>query len=259
MSTNHPTQLNKLLQMIPQGAVILSSWLSAQGYSHDLQKRYKKSQWLQSIGSGAIIRTGNRVDYHGGLYALQAHAGLSVHVGGRTALSLLGRAHYLEMAAGRIVLIGGPTEKLPSWFNSYDWQTKVAYFRTSFLPPHIGLMDWGVHDFTTKISTPARAMLEALYLAPKHQELVECYELMEGLNNLRPEIVQTLLEHCRSVKVKRLFLYLAEKCQHHWLEFIDLTNIDLGSGTRSLVKKGVYIGKYKITVSKELADNRQSG
>jgi hypothetical protein len=44
--------------------------------------------------------------------------------------------------------------------------------------------------------------------------LVECYELIESQNNLRPDLLQKLLEQCTSVEVKRLFLYLAEKAKH---------------------------------------------
>ena len=105
------------------------------------------------------------------------------------------------------------------------------------------------------VSSPARAMLECLYLAPEKQELLECFELMEGLNNLRPKVVQELLEQCTSVKVKRLFLYLADKAGHEWLQYLDLQKIDLGSGKRSLVKNGVYVAKYQITVPKELAEH----
>jgi hypothetical protein len=75
---------------------------------------------------------------------------------------------------------------------------------------------------------------------------------MEGLNNLRPRSVQALLEECTSVKVKRLFLYLAEKAGHEWFDFINLDNIDLGSGKRAIVDGGVYVSKYQITVPKEL-------
>ena len=39
-----------------------------------------------------------------------------------------------------------------------------------------------------------------------------------GLNDLVPNQVQQLLEQCISVKVKRLFLYLAEKTNHSWFE-----------------------------------------
>jgi hypothetical protein len=89
---------------------------------------------------------------------------------------------------------------------------------------------------------------------PKEISLDECYELMEGLNNLVPGLVQQLLEKCTSVKVKRLFLYLAEKSDHEWMKFLNKAKIDLGKGKRSFAKKGVYVPQYQITVSKDLED-----
>ena len=103
-----------------------------------------------------------------------------------------------------------------------------------------------------KISSPVRAIFECLYLAPKTQPLFEVFEMMEGLNNLRPKSVQKLLEDCTSIKVKRLFLYMADKAKHEWLNFVELDKVDLGSGKRSIVSDGVYIPKYQITVPKEL-------
>ena len=94
--------------------------------------------------------------------------------------------------------------------------------------------------------------MECLYLAPKYQPLLEVFELMESLNNLRPAIVQKLLEECTSIKVKRLFLYLADKAGHEWFNFIDLDKVDLGSGKRSIVSGGTYVAKYQIMVPKEL-------
>lgn len=257
MATDNKTKINKMLSTAPAGAVLLSPWLASQGYSTDLQKYYRKSGWLESIGTGALKRAGTDVDYHGGIYALQNQAGLSIHVGGRTALSLLGRGHYVDLSGGRAVLFGGVKEKLPTWFRNYDWGTRIDYYTTSFLPEDMGLVDLERPGFTIKVSGAARAIMECLYLAPQHQEFYECYELMEGMNDLRPKSVQELLENCSSVKVKRLFLYLADKLKHPWLEFVDLSNVDLGSGTRSLVKNGVYIDKYKITVPKEFEKNEQ--
>jgi hypothetical protein len=43
MSTKPESKLNQLLQNIPQGVVLLSSWLVEQGYSHDLQQKYLRS------------------------------------------------------------------------------------------------------------------------------------------------------------------------------------------------------------------------
>src|SRR5579884_3675085 len=101
MSTSNQTKINHLLAATPPGTVLMSSWLADQGYSPDLQKRYRKSHWLESIGAGAMMRAGDSVDYYGALYALQKQAGLQVHPGGRTAMSLLGKAHYLELSPVR--------------------------------------------------------------------------------------------------------------------------------------------------------------
>ncbi|MEQ1705821.1 MAG: type IV toxin-antitoxin system AbiEi family antitoxin [Rickettsiales bacterium] len=254
MSTYNKSKINQLLSIMPKSTVVLSSWLAAQGYSLDLQKRYRKSQWFESIGTDAMIRSGDVVDYRGALYALQKYAGRSIHIGGRTALSLHGLAHYLELAPTRAVLFGGDKEKLPAWFNKHDWRAKICFYPTSFLPPDMAICNIEIKDFGINISTAERAIMECLYLTPDKQMLLECYELMEGLNTLRPKVIQQLLEHCTSIKVKRLFLYLANKAGHAWMDYIDLKKVDLGIGKRSLVKNGVYVAKYQITIPKELAE-----
>lgn len=254
MSTDSKLKINQLLSANPSGIVYLSSWLVAQGYSLDLQKRYRKSDWLTSIGTGAMIRSGQNVDYEGAIYALQEQADLFVHPGGKTALALLGKAHYLEMAQKKVTLFGGADERLPAWFLNYDWGLQLDYHSSSFLPPELGLTQIERKTFSIKISNATRSLMECLYLAPKQQELLECYQLMEGLNNLRPNQVQTLLEACSSIKVKRLFLYLAEKANHSWFQYLDVTKINLGKGKRSIVKDGVYDSTYKITIPAALAN-----
>jgi len=252
MSTDMGSKINSLLNSQPPGAVFLSSWMAEQGYSHDLQRRYKKSNWLKSIGAGAAIRSNEKVGYEGAIYALQNQTGLTIHPGGRTALSLLGKAHYLELVTSKIILFGGSGEKLPSWFKKHDWGTHIDYHETAFLPKNLGLTEFEAKNFSIKISGAALALMECLYLAPQKQELMECFELIEGLNNLIPKQVQTLLESCQSVKVKRLFLYMAEKAGHDWFNELDITKVDLGKGKRSLVKNGTFVGKYGITVPNEL-------
>jgi len=68
---------------------------------------------------------------------------------------------------------------------------------------------------------------------------------MEMLNGLRPNLLKQLLNECKSIKVKRLFLYMAEKANHSWLEDLDLTNIYLGKGKRSIVKRAFTIQNIK--------------
>lgn len=252
MNTARESKLNTLLSSQPSGIVLAASWLAKQGYSLDLQKQYRKSRWFDSIGTGALVRHGDQVDYLGGVYALQTQLGLSVHPAGKTALSLQGKSHYLELAAKKVQLFGGVDDALPLWFKKHDWGLDFDCKLSSFLPPKLGLVEFKHKSFTLKISSPARAVMECLYLAPRSQPLLEVFELMEGLNNLRPVSVQKLLESCNSVKVKRLFLYMADKAGHDWLNYLKLDKMDLGSGKRAIVADGVYVSKYQITVPKEL-------
>ena len=77
---------------------------------------------------------------------------------------------------------------------------------------------------------------------------------MEMLTTLRTGMVTKLLEQCSSFKVKRLFLYMAEKSKYAWFKRLDLSNVTLGSGTRSLGKGGVKNAKYNLIIPKELAE-----
>ncbi|HQS35837.1 MAG: hypothetical protein B7Y11_12835 [Sphingobacteriia bacterium 24-36-13] len=259
MVTENTTKINQLMQIVPPGVVLQASWLTDKGYSTDLQKYYRKSGWLRSFGTGAMVRLNEEPGYEGGLYALQKQSGLSVHVGGRSALALLGKAHYLEMnkATASLWLFGGEEERLPAWFRKHNWAQKIMYRPTSFLPQEKGLVDYAVANFSIKVSGPARAILECLYLAPEKFDLVECYELLENLNDLRPGQVQELLELCGSVKVKRLFLFMAEQLGHSWFKLIKMDNIDLGKGKRSIAPGGSFVPKYQITVPSNLIRNEQ--
>jgi len=254
MNSVKQAKINQLLSSLPSEVVVTSSWLAKQGYSYDLQKGYRKSLWFESIGKGALIRYGDKVDYLGAIYALQRQLALPVHPGAKTALTLLGKAQYLEFSARRAQLFSRLNTPLPLWFEKQDFGIEIENKATNFLPPKMGLVEFEHKRFSVEISSPARAIMECLYLSPKKQSLLEAYELMESLNNLPPKLVQNLLEHCHSIKVKRLFLYMAEKAKHEWFNYIHHDKVDLGTGKRSIVTKGVYIPKYQITVPKELEE-----
>ena len=64
-------KINHLVNEWPPGAVYLTSWLTKRGVSNQLLDRYKKSGWVEAISRGAVKRTGDKVNYQGGLYALQ--------------------------------------------------------------------------------------------------------------------------------------------------------------------------------------------
>lgn len=250
---NNGSKINQMLQQLPNGSVLLASWLKDQGYSYELQQRYRKSEWLTSIGGGAMIRTGEKLSLAGAIYALQHHTGIKIHIGGRTALGLQGYAHYIELERKETLLFAEHGVKLPAWVRNNNWDTKPVLITTSFLPEDTGLVDFKEKEFNLLISGAARAMMECLFLTPGHFDLEEAMQLMEGLNLLKPGVVQDLLEQCRSVKVKRLFLHFAKRSGHAWFKQLQLNKIDLGSGKRSLVTDGVLVREYNITLPKHLA------
>jgi len=254
MTTNTDSKLKKLFEQHIPGTVLLASWLDKNGFSHDLQKYYRRSGWLDSMGTGAFKMPKESVSWQGGLFALQTQASLPVHVGGRTALSLQGMAHYVRLGNEAIYLFSSPKLKLPAWFINYDWKTQVQHIKTSINPTELGLVNFEEKNFSIRIASPERAILECLYQAPDNLDLVECYHLFEGLSNMRPKIIQELLEACTSIKVKRLFFYMAHKAQHQWLSFIDQSVISLGEGDRSITNGGVYVSQFHISIPKELAD-----
>ena len=242
-----------MLDLHRQGTVALPKWLESLGISRELQKSYRKNGWLETMGAGAFKRSGEQVSWQGGLYAIQQQAKLPIHAGALTALSLQGLAHYFRMSEETVFLFSPQQTILPRWFKNYAWGYPVQHIKTSLLPEELGLTPHEEKNFSIAISTPERAILECLYLAPTKLDLVECYHLMEGLSNLRPKLVQELLEQCTSVKTKRLFLYMANKAQHQWLTFVDQKKIDVGKGDRSIVKGGVYNSDFQISIPKELA------
>ncbi len=87
-----------------------------------------------------------------------------------------------------------------------------------------------------------------LHLVPKEVGFDEAQLIMENLVTLRPDVVQRLLTACRSVKVKRLFLYMAERHEHAWFSKLELSKVNLGKGKRMIVPNGRFNAKYQITV-----------
>jgi hypothetical protein len=253
MGSSTGSKINQLLRRWPNGTVAVSSWLEKQGAYQQLVQRYEATAWLRRVGQGAYAKAGDKIEWTGGLYALQEQLKLPIHVGGKTALQMQGYAHFLPMGKGTAVsLFGPPDMKLPAWFKQYRWGVKVRYTATNLFSGQgdQGLTKKELGSYSIKVSTPERAIMELLYGVPLVDSYEEARLLMEGLTTLRPRVVQNLLEKCASVKVKRLFMLLGENCKHAWVRKLDPSKVDFGKGKRTLVKGGRFDPKYKITVPK---------
>ncbi len=256
------SKINQLLQRWPNGTVAVSSWLENQGAYQQLVRKYEATAWLRRVGQGAYAKAGDKAEWTGGLYALQEQLKLPVHAGAKTALQMQGYAHFLPLGKGATVsLFGPPNVKLPAWFKQHRWGVKVRYTTTNLFAGQAdqGLTKKELGPYSIKLSAPERAMMEVLYGVPQVDSYEEARLLMEGLTTLRPRVVQALLETCASVKVKRLFMFLAENCKHAWAGKVDLSKVDFGKGKRALVKGGRFDSKYQITVPNTEAESTARG
>ena len=257
MDSQNSMKINLVLQAWPKGTVAVHAWLKAQGVSRKLADQYRRRGWIDAVGRGAFVRRGDKVEWSGAVYAIQTASGKSIHPGGRTALELHGLAHFLGLSArAPVYLFGSPGVRMPEWFRAHDWKRPIRYSATGLFSKDLGLTPRSFGDFAVDISSPERAVLEYLDGFPDDGSFEEARELVEGLATLRPEPLQSLLEQCTSVKVKRMFLYLADKANHPWRGQLKEGRVKLGSGKRSLVREGKFDVHYQITVPADLAESK---
>lgn len=287
MTEQKTTKLNWLQHHLPEGLLADAGWLEAHGYSSSLRHQYVTRGWLEQPAHGVFRRpTGKlssaenegRLRWEQVVISLQLLLDAPAIVGGRTALELQGFAHYLTSGGPREIHLYG-REKLPGWVSKLGLEARFilhtkSLFRNDPITRGLGSVSvnvrtgkagvtdpihgsftqqsWGPWDWPLTLSTPERAILELLDEVPQRETFHQADMLMEGLRNLSPRRLQKLLADCRSVKVKRLFLWLAERHNHGWLKHLDRSAIDLGKGKRMLARGGKLDTKYQITVPENL-------
>ena len=249
MSSIKNTNIKNVLKNHPHNTILTAQGLLNQGVSRDLQRSAVRSGWFTRIGHGAYTVLDEPVDLDGALYTLQRELDLKIHQGGFSVLhEKYGKTHNIPISRHK-QLFSYRGERIPTWFkekygDSYD------LVKTSFLPPAVGLIDYENMNFTVRISSIERAVLEMLYLTPSAHTLHESYQILELITVIKPELMMELLECCSSIKVKRLFLYMAERLDFPWFRRIGISKIDLGSGVREISKGGQYDKKYGIVIEK---------
>ncbi len=282
MGAQNKGKLNWLQLHVPEGLLVDAAWLQRHGFSSALRVKYTSHRWLEQIARGVYRRpssdAGEPLRWQYAVISLQMLLGLSFTVGGRTALELQGFAHYLSTGTREVHLYG--TGKPPGWTSKLTLDARLIFHNGGKLfprPTHapdtenkippggtgqgvatdslqIGVVrqTWGHWDWPLIVSSPERAILELLDEVPNSETFHQADMLMEGLTTLSPRRLQTLLAECRNVKVKRLFLWFAERHNQPWLKGINREEIDLGKGKRMLVRGGKLDPKYNITVPETL-------
>ena len=128
----------------------------------------------------------------------------------------------------------------------------MATVPTGDLQANLTILPWGHWSWPLSLSSPERAVLELLDELPDRETFHQVDMLVGSLPSLRPRRLQKLLANCRSIKVKRLFFFFADRHKHAWLKRIERDSVDLGAGKRMLARGGRLDRTYQITVPEDL-------
>jgi hypothetical protein len=271
MSEPNGSKLNRLLGTLGDTTLVSSRWLRTQGYPSNLVARYVSNGWLRSPARGVYLRKNGLPTWEGLVHCLQFLERLPVHVGGRFALLRHGHEHHLRLGEAAAVSLYG-TAKLPSWSTKlplregvlwcgrgpFGWPNMAYDPETSdaeLIQRGLALLSTDTRSPGLVFSTPERAILELCDEKPSSALVYEINDLLRGLGTLRPKLLSHLLQHCSSVKAKRLFLALAARNRPAWWAHLELAAVDLGSGKRMLIRGGRLDTQYQISLPADLDEH----
>lgn len=266
------------VMLVPHGLVVTRQWLQGQEIERHRIDNWVKSAQIISLKNGVYKRPDGKLTWQGVVCSLQ-RMGHRLYPGGVTALQLHGMGHYLPLSAQKIIHLYG-VDKLPKWSNRllpdvmFVYHNECRLFGKKYLPNQVvdekstnikqsveenftNILNWGVDDWKFKVSCSERALFEVLMDVPDKISFEYADQLMQGMATLSPRRLNKLLKCYENIKVRRLFLWFAERHNHPWfskldLEHFNMVNNTLGAGKRVLQHGGKLDMKYFITVPLEM-------
>ncbi|TDY04001.1 type IV toxin-antitoxin system AbiEi family antitoxin domain-containing protein [Thiohalophilus thiocyanatoxydans] len=246
--------------VLPEGRLVDRKWLKSREFNRPLVDYYLRSGALEAVARGIYRRPGPALKWQHVVYSLQ-ELGFAIHIGGRTALDHQGMAHYLPMGGHETIQLYA-AGKLPAWFAQLETPVEFerhsrALFAANVTTAGYTSLPFGGWDWPLNYSTRERALLEYVDELPDRADLDMADKYMEGATSFRPELLMSLLQACKRIKTKRLFLWLAARHRHAWFAQLDVSALELGSGKRVVYPGGVLDKQYNITVPREYANGEK--
>lgn len=257
------SKINWLVANTYPGSLVLQQWLTENGISYSLAQRYTHSGWLKKISSGVYYRSGAnddiKPDWVGALQAMDMQLKHPVHLAGLSSLALQGLSHYLHLRKEHVWIGVKNKQSLPKWFREFPNQNWFYCGNHKLeIYPEKDLKVISVKGHELKASCPELAAYEIVDAIGKQISFEHAAELFQGLVNLSPRKVQSLLERSRSVQTNRVFLFLSHYYGHQWTQRIDESKVLLGSGKRQVEEQGRFDERYQITVPEILSVKKEN-
>lgn len=241
-------------KVLSEGLIVDRSWLKSKGFERSAVDYYVRAGKLQAYGHGVYRKPGPPLKWQNVVYSLNL-LGADVHIGHLSALAYYGYEHYLDLNLSQRITVYCQ-RKLPEWAVRVSGIALKRIAGNPFSQDFkIGLenVPFGTWDWPISYASPERAFLELFSTLKTGNEINSAMMMFESAATLRPNLLQLLLEECKQIKAKRLFLWMSKRLNHQWYKLIDQNTIDLGTGKRQIIKDGVLDKDFLITVPKELS------
>lgn len=261
LSVKMPSKINWLVNHTLSGSLVLQQWLTENGISHSLTQKYVQSGWLKKLYNGVYYRpvanSTAKPSWVEALEVLTKQFKNEVHLAGLSSLEQQGFGHYLSFSSKNIWIGTSNRQSLPKWFKTY-YDQRWLYCTNSKLNTFIDsdYISIQINGKQIRASSPELAAYEVVNAVGKHITFEHAAELFQGLVNLSPRKVQSILTRSNAVQTNRIFLFLSHLHDHQWIKRLDESFVTLGTGKRQVVENGKYDDRYKITVPAKLLSTK---
>jgi hypothetical protein len=249
----------QLRNLLPLGMLSTKPWLISQGLNPHFVDNAVRSKTLCPLVAGVFVLHDSYITWEGVVTSLQRMSNAPVYVGGLSALALLGLSQYLSSSTAQNVHLYSKAA-LPRWIARLPLDVHFTWHGTLRLWPDAIMAEstfskahqWREELPPVLLSCAEKAILELLMNVPDAISFEHADELMQGLHNLSPKKLDALLKSCTNVKVKRLFLWLAQRQGHAWFNRLTPLDYNLGAGKRVVAVEGRLDNTWLITVPKNM-------
>jgi len=230
-STSETVSFKGVLRAHPRGEPLGTAALKHLGVTPYRASALARSGWLDHLARGVYMLPGDKLSRDGSLAFLSEQVP-GLHVGSKTALAWRGVRQNIAFRE-TLTLWGDRAKPLPSWFTErFPARYQATQLFEDKLPAGLGLQPLPNGDPRVLVSVPERAVLELLSDVGKTQSLSEARELVEGLQSLRPKVLDELLMHTTRIKVVRAAASLADELSLPWAALAKQHSQRIGGGER---------------------------
>jgi len=246
-----------VLSDIPVGHIVDTDWFARRGES---MRVCVEDGLLEYVAPGVCRRpngsTRSKVCWEDLVRSLHNTMGLDVHVGGFTALSCQGFDHPIRFHGLQEAWMY--SELFPDWLQTVPVDVRLMLRDKSlFEDPRYGISDSGdlwCNDRCVPgvpMSIPERAFLEAIDDMETAYYVID--EMIDFAWDLRADVLDKLMQHCRKSYVRRVFCVFADRHQLPWWDEMDVDRINLSAGSRAGLPGGTLHPRFNVRVPEEFA------